>query len=85
VQLSKKQLERQFSLAVGTTPKVFCRVSRFLDVCHRLREYQQRTLTELTHECGYFDQSHFIKDFKQFSGFTPKQFSDRNNVSFADI
>jgi len=82
VQLSKKQLERRFLASVGTTPKTFCRVSRFLDVCHHLQTYRNRTLTELTHECGYFDQAHFIKEF---SGFTPKQFFDRNNVAFADL
>ncbi len=85
VQLSKKQLERRFLESIGTTPKTFCRVSRFLDVCHHLRDYHHRTLTELTQKCGYFDQAHFIKEFKEFSGFTPKQFFERNNVVFADI
>lgn len=85
VELSKKQLERRFLDSVGTTPKTFCRVSRFLDVCHHLEAYRNRTLTELTYECGYFDQAHCIKEFKEFSGFTPKQFFAKSNVAFADI
>lgn len=85
VNLSKKQLERQFLKTIGTTPKTFCRVSRFLDVCHHLRNYRDRTMIELTHDCGYFDQAHFIKDFKAFSGFTPRQFFDREDIGFADF
>ncbi len=85
VELSRKQLERRFLGSIGTTPKVFCRVSRFLDVFHHLQTFRGRSLTELTHECGYFDQAHFIREFKEFSGFTPKQFFEKNNVAFAGI
>ncbi len=83
--MSKKQLERAFVVAVGTTPKLFLRVTRFLDICRHMTDYQNKTLTELAHGCGYYDQSHFIKDFTAFSGFTPKEFFERNNISFADI
>ena len=82
---SKKQLERKFIRSVGTTPKIFARVSRFLNICHHLEEYGNRSLTELAHECGYFDQSHFIKEFREFSGYTPKEFFARKNVGFADL
>ncbi len=83
--LSFKQLERKFLAAVGTTPKVLARVSRFLHVCHNLSEFTDRTLTELGYECGYYDQAHFIKEFRAFSGFTPKEFFARNDVKFADM
>jgi AraC-like DNA-binding protein len=33
-----------------------------------------RDLTEIAYACGYYDQSHFIKDFRQFSGYTPKEY-----------
>jgi AraC-like DNA-binding protein len=84
-ELSQKQLGRRFLAAVGTTPKTFCRVSRFLHVCHRLEDFRNRSLSELTYDCGYFDQAHFIREFKEFSGFTPKQFFKKNNVAFADF
>lgn len=83
--LSKKQLERKFVPAVGTTPKIFARISRFLNICHHLKNHKNKTLTELTYECGYFDQAHFTKEFREFSGVTPKEFFARNNVGFADL
>ena len=83
--LSKKQLERKFIPTVGTTPKAFARISRFLNICHHLEDNKNKSLTELTYECGYFDQAHFIKEFKEFSGFTPKEYFAKNNVGFADI
>jgi len=82
---SKKQLERKFLASVGTTPKQFSRVTRFLNLCHHLEGHRNRSLTELTYECGYYDQAHFIKEFKQFSGFTPKEFFRRDNIGFASI
>lgn len=83
--LGKKQLERKFTLAIGTTPKTLARVSRFLNICHHLEEHRNKTLTELTYQCGYFDQAHFIREFREFSGFTPKEFFARNNVAFSEI
>jgi len=83
--LTKKTLERRFIETVGTTPKVFSRITRFLNICHHLEEHENKTLTQLTYECGYYDQAHFIKDFKEFSGFTPKEFFAKENVFFTDI
>ena len=83
--LSRRSLERNFLNSIGTTPKVFSRVCRFLNLCHNLKDFEGKNLTELTYDCGYFDQSHFIKEFKSFSGFTPKEYFKQNNVSFADI
>lgn len=83
--LSKKQLERRFLTSVGTTPKIFSRISRFLAICHHLKEHRERSLTGIAYECGFYDQAHFIKEFKDFSGFTPKEFFGRNNVVFSDL
>lgn len=85
VGLSRKQLERKFVVTVGTTPKTFARISRFLNVCHHLDRYRDSTLTRLAHECGYFDQAHFIREFSAFTGFTPKAFFEKNNVSYAEL
>ena len=82
---SKKQLERKFLASIGTTPKIFSRITRFLNICHNLKENNHKTLTELALECGFHDQSHFIKEFKTFSGFTPKEFFARNNVVFSQL
>ena len=83
--LSKKQLERNFLASVGIMPKLFSRITRFLNICQNLDEYKNKTLTHLAYECGFYDQAHFIKEFKAFSGFTPKEFFEKENVYFSEI
>ena len=72
--LSRKQFQRLFSAYVGANPKEFSRIIRFQQALHRLEVYPQTTLTALAYECGYFDQSHLIKDFKALSGYTPGEY-----------
>jgi AraC-like DNA-binding protein len=71
--LSVRQFERNFKAASGFTPKLFARINRF----HRvLQQYggSFRSMAGLAYDCGYYDQSHFIHEFRQFSGHDPKQF-----------
>jgi AraC-like DNA-binding protein len=82
---SQKQLGRKMTASVGVTPKIFSRVTRFLDVCNRLDELDEATLSRLPHDCGFHDQAHFIKEFKAFSGFTPTEFFRRKDVVFTDL
>lgn len=82
---SKKQLERKFLATVGISPKAFSRITRFLNICQNLEENKNKTLTELTYECGFYDQAHFIKEFKAFSSFTPKEFFEKQNIYFSEI
>lgn len=82
---TKKQLERKFLPVVGTTPKIFARVCRFLNICHHLDEQKGKSLTQLAYECGYYDQAHFINEFKEFSGFTPKDFFVKENIWFTQV
>ena len=83
--VNERKLQRQFAAAVGTSPKTFARVSRFLDICHRLGEFREKTMAELAHYCGYYDQSHFNREFRQFSGFTPLEFFQRDDIGYADL
>lgn len=72
--LSGRQLERKFSSIVGLTPKMFIRVSR-LNRCIDLSSSQKnKNLTELAYASRYYDQSHFINDFKSLTGLTPKNY-----------
>ena len=68
--LSTRQFERNFKAFSGFTPKLYSRIIRFQAA---LNEYgnHQKTLTEIGLSCGYFDQSHFIHEFKTFSGYHP--------------
>lgn len=69
--LSRKQFDRVFSEQVGTNPKEFSRIIPFQRALHLLETEPQLSLTELAYACGYFDQSHMIKEFKALSGYTP--------------
>lgn len=70
--ISQSPFEKRFRKVVGTTPKKFASVVRFNSVLNQLQ--QARSLTEVCYANDFFDQAHFIKDFKQFAGDTPEQF-----------
>ncbi len=75
--VSPKSLERKFSHYLGKTPKQIIRLIRFQTVVSDLSVNLDMNLTEYAYLNGYFDQAHFIKDFKALSGYTPKEFRDR--------
>lgn len=83
--LSRKRLESGFVGLVGTTPKIFSRITRFLNVCLHIEEQRCKSLTQLAYDCGYFDQAHFIKEFREFAGFTPKEFFARSAIGITDL
>lgn len=72
--LSTKQFNRVFSEHIGANPKEFTRTIRFQRALHLLETHPQLSLTALAYECGYFDQSHMIKEFKTLSGYTPGEY-----------
>ena len=70
--LSKKQFERLFNELVGANPKEYARIVRFQKSLKLLQhDSEDANLAQLAYQCGYADQSHFIREFKQFSGYTP--------------
>lgn len=71
---SQKHLIQLFNNHVGITPVAFLRIIRFQKAVAEIETKKQISWTEIAHECGYFDQSHFIADFKKFSGFTPSAY-----------
>lgn len=71
---SQKKLIEEFKKYVGLTPKYYQRILRFNDLLKRLQNKDEVSWTEIAHDCGYFDQSHFIKEFKHFSGFNPREY-----------
>jgi len=70
--ISQSPFEKRFRKVVGTTAKKFASIVRFNTVLNNLNE--SKTLTEICYENNFFDQAHFIKDFKQFTGNTPENF-----------
>jgi len=70
--ISQSPFEKRFRKVVGTTAKKFASIVRFNTVLENLSE--SKTLSEICYENNFFDQAHFIKDFKQFTGDTPENF-----------
>jgi len=70
--ISQSPFEKRFRKVVGTTPKKFSSIVRFNTVLDNLN--RTKSLSEICYEHNFFDQAHFIKDFKQFTGDTPENF-----------
>jgi len=72
--LSIRQVERLVKTASGTTPKLLTRLARFEAARNQLWQQPDSKLTHLAYELGYADQAHFCRDFKAFSGQSPRAF-----------
>jgi AraC-like DNA-binding protein len=71
---SQKHLIDLFKEHVGVTPKTFLRITRFQRAILELETGNYTGMASAALDSGYFDQAHFIHDFKNFSGFTPRQY-----------
>ena len=83
--VSQRRLERTFATALGMTPKHLTRLARFLRACQRLRHTPVERLTGVAHDFGFYDQAHFIHEFRAFSGMTPREFAASPRVSALDV
>lgn len=72
---SQRRFIQIFNSVVGLTPRVFCRISRFQQARVLAEKTDRPDWAELALTCGYFDQSHLIRDFREFSGSTPRIYS----------
>ncbi len=71
---TNKHLINQFKKFCGLTPKIFHRIFRFNTLLANINQKKEIVWTDIVYETGYADQSHFIKEFQEFSGFNPSQF-----------
>lgn len=74
ININRRQLTRKFSAAIGLSPKQLAKTIRIQTALKALLNNEQTTLTNLAYENEYYDQAHFIKEFKEFTGLTPKEF-----------
>lgn len=72
--ISSRYLTKLFLQYTGVTPRLYTKIHRFQQSLQLVSE-NQSSLTSIAYECGYFDQSHFIRDFKSFTGVTPSSYS----------
>ena len=76
---SYRQYIRLFTSITGVNPKVYSRIVRFQHSLYLLQLKGNIQLDELAFECGYYDVSHLVKEFKLFSGYTPTQYMLTHN------
>jgi len=74
IHINRRQLERKFYMAIGLSPKQLSKTIRLQAALKMLLKQESANLTSLAYENDYYDQSHFIKDFKELVGSTPKEF-----------
>lgn len=72
--MSKRNFQRRFAEQVGTSPKLFCCITRFNHALELKLKNPKSNWASIAYECGYFDQVHLVKDFKRFAGNIPSVF-----------
>lgn len=80
----RRKLERNFRKQIGISPKQLGRVIRLQTALHMLLN-KNESLTRIAYESEYFDQAHFIKDFKEFTGITPGEFLGNENMRLSTL
>ena len=70
--LSARSLQRLFADEVGIAPKLLARIVRFQRVFSAVRD-EPASFSRVALECGYYDQPHLIRDFREFAGDAPAQ------------
>ena len=80
--ISNRQLVRRFDKCIGLSPKEFIRITKFIGSLDRLSYPKGQSLTEIAVDSGYYDQAHFIHDFREFSGMTPTDYQASSNVVY---
>lgn len=76
--ITSRYLQKLFLQYTGLTPKLYTKINRFQNSL-KLVSKRDRSLTSIAYDCGYFDQSHFIREFKYFTGSTPSGYSQENS------
>jgi AraC-like DNA-binding protein len=82
--ISSRRFIELFSREVGLTPKRYHRIRRFQRVVQTVHRKREVHWADLAVTCGYFDQAHFIHDFKDFCGLTPEAYFAHRNLRHAN-
>jgi AraC-like DNA-binding protein len=71
--LSNRQFERVFKSRIGLSPKYFSRLVRFARAWVQKEADPATTWIDIAHSCGYYDQMHLVRDFKEFTQVKPSE------------
>jgi AraC-like DNA-binding protein len=74
---SRRRLSARFNEELGLSPKAFARVLRFERATERLTRDDGSRFAEIAQDCGYYDQAHMNRDFREFAGVSPSQYVGR--------
>jgi len=77
--LSKRRLEQRFRLEIGISQRRFFKILKVNQIIEQIINKGGKSFTHIALDNGYFDQSHFNRDFKQFTGFSPNRFLNSIN------
>ncbi|MBB5438287.1 AraC-like DNA-binding protein [Pedobacter sp. AK017] len=80
--LSQRHLSRKFQHCVGLSPKEYLRVCRFIRSLDHLKKYPEHSLTEVAYESGYYDQAHFNRDYRTYTGHTPAEVANSQYILY---
>lgn len=72
--IQARRLQRIFLAELGVTAKIFCRIARFNHAKSMIERNSEIDLRKLAYECGYADQAHFTRNFREMFGITPADF-----------
>ncbi len=81
----RRQLERKFVKQIGLSPKQLGKVIRLQTALKMLLNEEAENLTSIAYESEYYDQAHFIKDFKEFTGISPREFLGNKNMALSSL
>ncbi|MBS1824292.1 MAG: AraC family transcriptional regulator [Acidobacteria bacterium] len=79
--VSERQFRRRCVARTGLAPKQLARILRFRHILSRLRGAKRGDLTALALDCGFYDQAHFIHEFRQFTGESPVRFLQSSSAA----
>lgn len=81
----RRQLERKFLNQIGISPKQLSKVIRLQTALKLLLNQQSENLTQIAYESEYYDQAHFNRDFREFTGINPKEFLENDKMLLSSI
>jgi len=76
--MTRRTFERRFLYKVGLSPKYYARVRRISYLCNLIAGNAKVDWQQVLHDCEYFDQAHFIRDFESFTGRSPQNYLKDN-------
>ena len=78
LKVNRRMLERKFASVIGVSPKQLAKIVRLQTTLKMVANNDFKNFTAIAHENNYYDQAHFIKEFKEFTGVSPKEFYSEN-------